>query len=260
MTILILICEYIGILIICYNNIIRLNISDISIISMCIIAFAIFANVGGGMLLSHGFRMNVAILRMKNITWQIYAISSIMGTGASLVSFSTTVLLAFDLSIKRLVISLCLIIWTYWVIPMVYVIIFRMNKEIKTSKIIPNTALGGVAQDGMMIVLVIFCASYLPNMFCTSMLYEGKRVEGIILLGIFLLITALDPVKFCLENNRNHLIRQRKVVKNIEMMGEWKILRHEIMIQSRQTCIAMFPYILIIIFCMIGKSYKNDSL
>jgi len=259
LTILILICEYIGILIICYNNIIRLNISDISIISMCIIAFAIFANVGGGMLLSHGFRMNVAILRMKNITWQIYAISSIMGTGASLVSFSTTVLLAFDLSIKRLVISLCLIIWTYWVIPMVYVIIFRMNKEIKTSKIIPNTALGGVAQDGMMIVLVIFCASYLPNMFCTSMLYEGKRVEGIILLGIFLLITALDPVKFCLENNRNHLIRQRKVVKNIEMMGEWKILRHEIMIQSRQTCIAMFPYILIIIFCMIGKSYKNDS-
>ena len=114
---------------------------------------------------------------MKNITWQIYAISSIMGTGASLVSFSTTVLLAFDLSIKRLVISLCLIIWTYWVIPMVYVIIFRMNKEIKTSKIIPNTALGGVAQDGMMIVLVIFCASYLPNMFCTSMLYEGKRVK-----------------------------------------------------------------------------------
>lgn len=259
LTILILICEYIGILIICYNNINRLNISDISIISMCIITFAIFANVGGGMLLSHGFRMNVAILRMKNITWQIYAISLIMGTGASLVSFSTTVLLAFDLSVKRLVISLCMIIWTYWVIPVVYVIIFRMDKEIKTSKIIPNTALGGVAQDGMMIVLVIFCASYLPNLFCTSMLYEGKRGEGIILLGIFLLITALDPVKFCLENNRNHLIRQRKVVKNKEMMGEWKILRHEIMIQSRQTCIAMFPYILIIIFCMIGKSYKNDS-
>ncbi len=46
--------------------------------------------------------MNVAILRMKNITWQIYAISSIMGTGASLVSFSTTVLLAFDLSIKKI--------------------------------------------------------------------------------------------------------------------------------------------------------------
>ena len=43
------------------------------------------------------------------------------------------------------------------------------------------------------------------------------------------------------------------------MIEEWKILRHEIMIQSRQTCIAMFPYILIIIFCMIGKSYKNDS-
>ena len=113
-----------------------------------------------------------------------------------------------------------------------------------------NTALGGVAQDGMMIVLVIFCASYLPNLFCTSMLYEGKRGEGIILLGIFLLITALDPVKFCLENNRNHLIRQRKVVKNKEMMGEWKIFRHEIMIQSRQTCIAMFPYILIIIFSL----------
>ena len=77
----VLVCEYLIILLNCYNNITNINFVDMSLITICVNIFAIFANVGGGLLLSHGFRMNVATLRLKPITRPINLISRIMGIG-----------------------------------------------------------------------------------------------------------------------------------------------------------------------------------
>lgn len=200
------------------------------------------------------------IKRNKKIPWQVNIISRLMGIGALLVSLNTTILLAADLSAKRLLISLCMVSVAYWLIPMTYAIIYRMDQNTSEAPVIPNTSLGGVAQDSLMIILIIFCVSFLPNMYCSTMSYQENNTINIIIKGCFLLKTAFTPVTYCLSNNAKHLVRQRKVAVKTNKMELWETLRKEIIIQSKQACFTMLPYIMVVILFTQPESSDDDTI
>ena len=261
LSIMLLTFEYGVLLLICYYNTFKIDFSKLTVISICIMVFALFANIGCSMMLSHGFRMNVVTLRgIKKIPWQVNVISRLMGIGALLVSLNTTILLAADLSAKRLLISLCMVSVAYWLIPMMYAIIYRMDQNTSGAPVIPNTSLGGVAQDSLMIILIIFCLSFLPNMYCSTMSYQENNTINIIIKGCFLLKTAFTPVTYCLSNNAKHLVRQRKVAVKTNKMELWETLRKEILIQSKQACFTMLPYIMVVILFTQPESSDDDTI
>ena len=148
----------------------------------------------------------------------------------------------------------------YWLIPMTYAIIYRMDQTTSGAPVIPNTSLGGVAQDSLMIILIIFCVSFLPNMYCSTMSYQENNTINIIIKGCFLLKTAFTPVTYCLSNNAKHLVRQRKVAIETKKMELWETLRKEILIQSKQACFTMLPYIMIVILFTQPESSEDDTI
>lgn len=68
-----------------------------------------------------------------------------------------------------------------------------------------NTALGGIAQDGMMTCVVVFFAIGMPCVYISLMnTLDFVTVIG----GCGLIGAAFPPVGFCMKNNVEHMVRQ----------------------------------------------------
>lgn len=216
--------------------------------ALMILAFAFFANFGGALMMEHGFRMNIAILRGLETSVPVKILSKIIAVGCFFISYSTTILAALHPNVMGGVCSIILLIFAFIIVP--FACAFTHKIETESNKIIPNSAMGGVAQDSFMLFLTVLFASYLPNRLCGAMGFSDTDLYAVaanLLCIIGLLICSFSPVIFCLRNNKEHLVRQRIVAGNDEnLIKIWETLRKEILIQSYQTCVTTLPYIFVV--------------
>lgn len=259
----ILVCGYAMMIINCCKNLLLIKNWQISKGMLCILLFAIFANIGGGLLLAYSFKRNVVILRFKQMNRIVNIISVILGIGAVLLSYITTIILAVSPSKNAMIWTVLFVFVAYWVFPMVYAFAYRMDKNDKINQVIPNNSLRGIAQDGMTTMIIIVCASYLPILFANTLDIGEKDVWGLaknLALAIGLLYIAFSPVTFCLQNNKEHLVRQRRVAVRENRLDIWEVLRGEIIKQSNQVCFTMLPYIVLVFVKMEITRYSNNCI
>lgn len=256
--------EYIFLFFNCLMQFQSVNLYKQSVPKILVIVFAAFANIGAALMVEHGFRMNLTSLRGLPKKHSVSTVSKIMGIGCFLVSYSSSILVVLAATWLRVASLFLILLISFVIIPTISALCYK-DESIK-SDVVPNEAIGGVAQDGLMTLLIILFASYFVCMYCGIMKdTESISVEqfDFIIGFVGLLGAAFLPVIFCLQNNRNHLIRQRRVALREEgEMQRWEVLRKEIRIQSYQTCIAMLPYILFVILVELMKGYcsrKNKN-
>lgn len=238
----------------CYNY-------DYDIAKILIWAFSFFANSGAAVMVSYGFISNTRIIRGLKCEKNIKICGVFMGIFCFLISYSASFKIAFMPTWFGLLSSTLNVILSVLVFPVFAGFLFRT--EYKKSLVVPNSPIGGVAQDGGMIFLIIVFASFLPNIYCSFVSLNTTNQSNVLneLLGAMtLILTAFFPVTFCIKNNRQHLIRQYKVaVKSPSNMERWQVLRNRIVHQSRQTCFALLPYIVLIVISRYVKDFCSKE-
>ena len=128
--------------------------------------------------------------------------------------------------------------------------IYATQYEYQESNVVPNTPLGGVAQNGLTFSLCIIFASYLPCLYCSTI----KEMNLDILIGLVgLITTAFLPVGFCLKNNVEHISKQFQVAKNNpEEMKKWESLHTCLVLQSKLVVFSMLPYVIVATAAQLG--------
>lgn len=147
--------EYVNLGFNCYSELLKIEFSNISIMTMVVMLFALFSNIGSGLMITHGFRMNISTLRLKELTQEIKILSVLIGVGAGIISYGTTIILAINPSIGGLGSSIIIVFLAYWMVPVLLALICRMDGKDEKNEVVPNSSMGGVAQDCFMIMCPI---------------------------------------------------------------------------------------------------------
>lgn len=263
---ILIIAEYIFLFLNCLMHFQSGKIYKLPVAKLLVMIFAVFANIGAALMVGHGFRMNLTSLRGLPKRQSVNIVSKIMSIGCFCVSYSSSILVVLATTWLRVASLFLTLLIAFVITPIISALCYK-DESIK-SDVVPNEAIGGVAQDGLMTLLIVMFASYFVCIYCGMMsdmnFFSAEVLD--FLIGLFVLLgIAFIPVMYCLTNNRNHLIRQRRVAIRVENgMQRWEVLRKEIVIQSYQTCVAMLPYILLIIIAEIFtecvKRKNEDSL
>lgn len=217
------------------------------IIMLCLI---FFANAGGAAILRHGYEMNLVTLRGLKRKKNIVCMSYIIGINCFIISYITSfVILTNRTWTSTLVCTIDMLVATCG-LPVLSAEVLKM--EYKKTIVVPNKPVGGVAQDGLMVFILVLFVAYLPCLYCGSIEWENTfnnlNSTLICLGGLTTLIgTALEPIGFCLQNNIQHLEQQYKVAKKQNQMETWEQLHKHLNIQSKQTVFATLPYVIVVL-------------
>ena len=134
------------------------------------------------------------------------------------------------------------------VIPLLHGRVFQY--EHRTFHVVGNKPLGGIAQDGLMICLIVFFVICMP---CLYISLSEKNIS-VWLGAVFLVVTAFPPIQYCLRNNVEHMKRQRKLlVKYPEEEDMWNVLHECLVRQSKQTIFATMPYVCVAVAAAYGS-------
>lgn len=217
------------------------------IIMLCLV---FFANAGGAAILRHGYEMNLIILRGVKRKKNIVCMSYIIGINCFIVSYITSfVILTNRTWMSVLVCTIDMLVATC-VLPVLSTEVLKM--KYKETIVVPNKPVGGVAQDGLMVFILVLFVAYLPCLYCGSIewenIFNNLNNTLICLGGLATLIgAALEPIGFCLQNNIQHLEQQYKVAKEQNQMEIWEQLHKHLNIQSKQTVFATLPYVIVVL-------------
>lgn len=177
--------------------------------------------------------------------------------GGIALNISTTILILCQQTWTYIIFVLAITIMAFIVIPVLNARVIQY--ECDEYKVVPNKPLGGIAQDGMMITLIVFFAAFIPCIYISII----NTVNIVAILNVATLIAgAFLPVGFCIQNNLKHIGRQKTVLKEHPEEEElWKILRKCLVRQSKQTLFAMLPYVCIATLYKIGsKMLKSKTI
>lgn len=215
---------------------------------------SIFACLGSAILSAHGYYMNVVWLRGLTKKYLAIVMAFIQFIGGIISNLFATILILCQQTWIHLILILIVTIIVYIAIPILNARVIQYEHDI--YHVVGNSSLGGIAQDGLMITLVVFFAAYIPCVYISIInVIDINAVFG----AIALICAAFSPVGFCMHNNVEHLERQKEVLINYPMEEEmWNVLHDCLVRQSKQTIFAMLPYVCIVVFFQIvnrlGKS------
>lgn len=251
-------CTYILIVVNIGTYFIRTVKEPLYLDSLIMLCFVFFANAGGAAMLRHGYEMNLITLRGVKRKKDIICMSYIIGISTFIISYFTSYIILVNLTWGTAFVCMVNIFLAILVLPLLSAEVMKV--DYKETGVIPNKPVGGVAQDGLMTFITILFVAYLPCLYCRtidwSRLFANFHINNsiaweqvcIYIAGLFMLILeALEPVKFCLINNLQHLTRQYKTARNENEMEIWEELHKCLNIQSKQAVFATLPYVIVIL-------------
>lgn len=223
-------------------NIATLPVLDWTLVKWFMLICSIFACMGAAVLSAHGYYMNVVLLRGLSRKHMALVMSAIQFVGNLILNIAITVLLLSKQTLMTVFLILFVTILAYVVLPILHAKVMRYENQ--TSHVVGNSILGGIAQDGLTVSLIIFFVICMPCLYIGMM--KGIDIE-VIMGGIVLIGVAFAPVKFCIHNNVEHMERQRKVLDDYPNEEEmWNVLHKCLVRQSKQTIFAMLPYVCLV--------------
>lgn len=209
---------------------------------------SVWACIGAGILSAHGYYMNMVLLRGLPKKKSAIVMASIQLLCGIALAFAITVLILCQQTWKGLILIGVATVMGFIVIPFLHAKVFQYEHE--TIYVVGNNTLGGIAQDGLMICLLVFFVICMPCLYVSLSTNVIKSWLG----AVFLISTAFLPVEYCLRNNVGHIKRQRKVLaEHPEEEDMWNVLHLCLVRQSKQTVFATFPYVCIAVGAAYGK-------
>lgn len=241
---------------------IAFGLKDIEILSWnpvncAMIICSICACLGTPAMVAHGYYMNIVELRENRKDGMVNLLAGMLFAGCSILLVEIVLLIISTPNLANLIISVVSAVIAFEILPVLSARVVTRNG--KPSHVVPNSDIGGIAQDGLMFVLIVMFVIVMPCAYISIM----KTVDGEVLLGAFALFSsAFLPVKFCLRNNVEHMMRQREVlIRYPQEKDIWNRLHRNLVIQSWQTVFAMLPYVTIVVLGIIGSCMtKNMTL
>lgn len=229
---------HVGLIIIIVMNIGKFSFLTWPPLKWVMLACSAFACIGTGVLSAHGYYMNMVWLRglqKKKISVGM-ALLQLIG-GVSL-TFAITVLILCQQTGKCLLLIGIATVTGFIVIPLLHARVFQY--EHTSFHVVGNNPLGGIAQDGLMICLIVFFVICMP---CLYISLSEKSISAW-LGAVFLIVSAFPPIQYCLHNNVEHMKRQHKLLTRYpEEEDMWNVLHKCLVRQSMQTIIATIPYV-----------------
>lgn len=239
---------HVGLTIIIVINIGVFSFLSWSPLKWVMLACSACACIGTGVLSAHGYYMNMVWLRglQKKKTSVGMAMLQLI-CGMSL-TFAITVLILCQQTGKCLLLIGIATVTGFIVIPLLHGRVFQY--EHRTFHVVGNKPLGGIAQDGLMICLIVFFVICMP---CLYISLSEKNISAW-LGAVFLVVTAFPPIQYCLRNNVEHMKRQRKLLVNYpEEEDMWNVLQECLVRQSKQTIFATMPYVCVAVAAAYGS-------
>lgn len=238
---------------VCLVTCIALNIREASVqmgqpLNLALLGCSVCACIGTGILSAHGYYMNMVWLRGLHTEKFVAVMALAQGLGGMAVSFAITVLILCRQTWKGAILVGIVTIMAFIIIPLLHARVFQCGY--RNSHVVENKPLGGIAQDGLMICLIVFFV------ICMPCLYINLSARGISawLGALTLVCTAFLPIRYCLRNNVEHIRKQRKVLAQYpEEEKIWDALHECLVRQSKQTVFAAFPYVCIAIVAAYGS-------
>lgn len=243
------ICLFVGMITCIVLNIGMLVFTEWSRLKLIMLLLSLCACIGTGILSAHGYYMNMVWLRGMKGKKLVAIMTLVQGIGGAFISFALTVLILCRQTWVTLILVGIVTVCVFIIIPLLHARVFQYDYEV--SHVIGNKPLGGIAQDGLMICLIVFF------IICMPCLYISLSTKGLKawLEAVTLACTAFPPVSYCLRNNVEHVKRQRKVLEEYpEEENIWNVLHKCLVRQSWQTVFAAFPYVCIAVTASYGSS------
>lgn len=230
----------VGLTIIIVMNIGMFSFLTWSPLKWVMLACSVCACIGTGVLSAHGYYMNMVWLRglQKKKICVVMALLQLIG-GMSL-TFAITVLVLCQQAGKCLLLIGIATVTGFIIIPLLHARVFQY--EHTSFHVVGNNPLGGIAQDGLMICLIVFFVICMP---CLYISLSEKSISAW-LVAVFLVVTAFPPIRYCLHNNVEHMKRQHKLLASYpEEEDMWNVLHECLVRQSKQTIFATMPYVFV---------------
>ena len=236
------------------QNIVDLYPCNWTKLKTLMLLFSLFANIGTSLMVGHSYYINLISLRGLKKNQDISAIAVIIFCGCFSGAVLTTILVLMKIDWFIIGTSTFKVLISFVLIPIICA--YAMQYEYQESNVVPNTPVGGVAQNGLTFSLCIIFASYLPCLYCSTI----KEMNLDILIGLVgLITTAFLPVGFCLKNNVEHISKQFQVAKNNpEEMKKWESLHTCLVLQSKLAVFSMLPYVIVATAAQLGKIILKD--
>lgn len=213
------------------------------------------ACMGSAVLSAHGYYMNMVWLIGLCKKKLAFTFAIMQFIGGFLITINAVVLILCRPAWSSLILILVVAVMTFVLIPLLHARIIQYDH--KSFQVVKNNPLGSIAQDGMMICLIVLFAACMPCMYI-SLMKELSIFTG--LSGLALVVAAFPPVGFCIHNNVEHVERQKEVLTMYpEEKDMWNTLRNCLIRQSKQTVLAMFPYVCVAVVLMIVKKFVHSK-
>lgn len=213
------------------------------------------ACMGSAVLSAHGYYMNMVWLRGLFKKKLALTLSILQLIGGFLIAALTVVVILCSPTWSSLLLIIAVAAMAFVVMPLLHARVIQY--EHKTFHVVLNNPIGGIAQDGMMICLIVLFAACMPCMYISLM----KEMSGFVgVSGMALVAAAFPPVGFCIYNNVEHVERQKAVLTlHPEERNMWDTLHNCLIRQSMQTVFAMFPYVCVAVILIIVKKIVQSK-
>lgn len=213
------------------------------------------ACVGSAVLSAHGYYMNMVWLIGLCKKRLAFTLAIVQFVGGFLITINAVVLILCRPTWSSLFLIVVVSVITFVLIPLLHARVIQYDH--KVFQVVKNNPLGSIAQDGMMICLIVLFAACMPCMYI-SLMKELNIFTSVS--GLALVVAAFPPVGFCIQNNVEHIVRQKEVLTMYpEEKGMWDTLRNCLIRQSKQTVLALFPYVCVAAVLMIGKKFVQSK-
>lgn len=246
---------YTSLLINYYNNVHDIFTIDISMASVATLIFGIFAAIGAPLLVADGLYRNIAGLffeeKKKNIIFFAVVHGVFCLTENIFIMFGQIV----DVSWSTIAAAILNIVIAYILLPTLSARVLQF--DIPQLHVISSNELGGVAQDGFLISLIVIFIICIPSSFM-GLLQSNDATLFLSLVTV--LSPAFVPLVFCLENNVGHIRRQKEVLDRYpKEEREWIRLKKCLRRQNMLTMFALIPYIVICFGLEASKYILKDG-
>lgn len=240
------------------QNINQINmIDEWSTFQYIALGCTVFPCIGVGLLMYHGFVMNLTSLRGMKKEKKIVITALILGLNSVAYAFCTAIVLLEELTWTKLIVAIGGGMIVYILLPALCGMAYRHDYE--NGKVVPNNSLSGIIQDGismMLIYIFVICLSYLYIQLSSTSIISS------LLDMAFIYIDAMVYALFFMQNNVLHLQRQEKAIEKGSKDDEklWNELRKCLRCQNILAVISLLPYVAVaMLLLFIKKISKNKK-
>ena len=215
------------------------------------------ACIGASLLLAHGYFMNMLLLRGEKRDTFVGVTANLLFVESLIFNLAVVILILCQHTWMSLALIGGLEVILYVLIPVALANIQQLHW--KTYQVKGNKPIGGVAQDGLMVTVLMLLGVGLPCMY-VQMIDVKNWAEWIT--GVGLISSAFMPIGFCLENNVKHMRRQKKEFEKYPEEKELWEMQHKCLVrQSKQTVFAMLPYVCIAVGgCVLKRCMRSMAM